>query len=60
VNDRKRRACRFGVGTFNRFPPKVYPAIEVSFVNLPGRCLHRWTLIDFDVPQWRGGNALSK
>jgi hypothetical protein len=33
----ERQVCRFGAGTFNKFPPKVYPAIETSFVNLSGR-----------------------
>jgi hypothetical protein len=54
------QACRFGAGTFNKFLPKVYPALKASFVNLSGRSLRRWTVIDLDLPQWRGGNTLSK
>jgi hypothetical protein len=47
----ERRACRFGAGTFNKFPPEVYPAVEANFVNPCGRSLQHWTLIDFGVPQ---------
>ncbi|ESW93958.1 hypothetical protein X772_00330 [Mesorhizobium sp. LSJC280B00] len=43
----------FGRGTFNKFPPKVYPACRASFVNSFKRSSHRWTLIEPDVRQWR-------
>ncbi|CAH2400256.1 hypothetical protein MES4922_230228 [Mesorhizobium ventifaucium] len=38
-----------GGGTFNKFPPKVYPALKASFVNLSGRSPRRWAVIDLDV-----------
>ncbi|MER8439041.1 hypothetical protein NKH36_20560 [Mesorhizobium sp. M1312] len=49
-----------GGGTFNKFPPKVYPALKASFVNLSGRSPRRWTVIELGVSQLRSGNNLSK
>ncbi|CAH2401713.1 hypothetical protein MES5069_30134 [Mesorhizobium escarrei] len=51
---------RFGGGTFNKFPPKVYPALKASFVNLSGRSPRRWAVIDLGVSQVRSRNGLSK